>query len=211
MKKNGIDSPFSSRAPQWCQNCHFVFNLAGEHSCSTGRWLLTHTQVGRWEGGAAQNTGERCWERTEHDTNASSNVKSILVFSWILWYGPFFSFHTVLTVSSAIFLMWWDKACYRSSPKHSHVMWELEFPLVLPPYGLTWNTSKARGHLPCLPKFSWLPLSIKEQPLDIEVRLNHWDHSLYHVARDQPPRREILSWLLVCEIKFSLTAKRLRP
>lgn len=59
--------PFSSHAPEWCQNCHFVFSLTGEHSCSAGRWLLAHTG-GRWERGTPEETRKRGewqqWKRT---------------------------------------------------------------------------------------------------------------------------------------------------
>lgn len=95
-------------------------------------------------------------------------------------------------------------------PIHLHSIRELHPPLVLLPNGLLRNTS--RGRQPsCLPEFSWLPLHIKEQQLDIKVHSNRWAHSLYHVERNQPTCGEVSSWLLVCEIILSVTATTLWP
>lgn len=48
----------SSPSPQRCQNYHLVFGLAGEHSCSTGRMLLSHTG-----GGGERETQEKRQEK----------------------------------------------------------------------------------------------------------------------------------------------------
>lgn len=42
-RRKGERPPFSSPAPQRCQNYHIVCGSAGEHSCSTERLLLSHT------------------------------------------------------------------------------------------------------------------------------------------------------------------------
>lgn len=61
MWKTSLSSP----APQRCQNCHLVFGLAGEHSCSTGR-LLSHTGWGEREG-QEKKTIERRWQRMRNE------------------------------------------------------------------------------------------------------------------------------------------------
>lgn len=44
-KQNVRDLSFFSITSR-CQECHFVFGLVGEHSCSTGKLLSSHTD---WE------------------------------------------------------------------------------------------------------------------------------------------------------------------
>lgn len=73
-EEKGERTPFSSPAPQRCQNYHIVCGSAGERSCSAERLLLSHTG-GRGEREAQEERQESGVEKGNWDEQVKKAIK----------------------------------------------------------------------------------------------------------------------------------------